>query len=153
MRYLQPLFALFVSQTDDERIQTIEYLKVENRILRGKLPKRIAVTDRERSRLLELGLKLGSAINSFITIVSPRTFAGWVSAENQPKTHHSPTGPGRPRKAEEIRALVARLAQENAWGYTRIVGELKKLGVCNVKRTTIANILKEQGFDPAPKRG
>lgn len=43
---------------------------------------------------------------------------------------------------------MRRLASENdAWGYTRILGELKKLGV-KVCRTTVINILREQRIDP-----
>ncbi len=38
-------------------------------------------------------------------------------------------------------------------GFTRILGELKKLGVGVICRRTIRNILRENGFDPGPKRG
>jgi putative transposase len=44
------------------------------------------------------------------------------------------------------------LARENGWGFTRILGELKKLGI-RVCRSTVINILKEHGLDPGPKRG
>jgi hypothetical protein len=38
-------------------------------------------------------------------------------------------GPGRPRTAGEIEALVVRMAQENRdWGYRRILGALSNLG-------------------------
>ena len=46
---------------------------------------------------------------------------------------------------------MLRFAKENIWGYKHIVGELKKLGIV-LARTTVANILKENGFDPGPKR-
>ena len=46
-----------------------------------------------------------------------------------------------------------RLAEENGWGYTRILGELKKLGIGNVCRSTVINILKEHGLEPGPQRG
>ena len=36
---------------------------------------------------------------------------------------------GRPRTQQEITDVVLRLANENGWGYTRILGELKKLGI------------------------
>jgi putative transposase len=50
--------------------------------------------------------------------------------------------------------VVLRLAKENGWGYTRIEGELKKLGVRNmISGTTIVNILRVNAFDPGPKRG
>ena len=43
---------------------------------------------------------------------------------------------------------MLRLANENGWGYTRILGELKKLGIGTVCRSTVVNILKEAGLDP-----
>jgi putative transposase len=45
------------------------------------------------------------------------------------------------------------LARENAWGYTRILGELKKLSVGKISRSTVIKILKENGFDSGPRRG
>jgi hypothetical protein len=49
--------------------------------------------------------------------------------------------------------LVVRLARENDWGYTRILGELRKLGIQAISRNTVKSILKEHGLDPGPKRG
>jgi transposase InsO family protein len=44
------------------------------------------------------------------------------------------------------------MAVENRdWGYTRIVGPLSNLGY-NLARGTVANILKRNGIEPAPKR-
>ena len=53
----------------------------------------------------------------------------------------------------KIRELVLKLARENEWGYTRILGELRKLGIKSVSRQTVKVILKENGIDPGPKRG
>jgi putative transposase len=61
--------------------------------------------------------------------------------------------PRRPRTELDWRDLVLRLTRENAWGYTRILGELKKLGHGRICRSTVVNILKEVGLDPGPKRG
>jgi transposase InsO family protein len=48
--------------------------------------------------------------------------------------------------------LICRLARENPrWGYFRIVGELKKLGV-TVSKTSIATVLCRHGLPPAPRR-
>ena len=59
---------------------------------------------------------------------------------------------GRPPKATEIRALVVRLAKDNdSWGYRRIQGELKQLGV-QIAPSTVWSILKDEGIDPAPTR-
>jgi putative transposase len=63
-----------------------------------------------------------------------------------------PKRPGRPRTARSVRALVLRLAWENpSWGYRRLHGELLVLGV-KVAASTVWEILKEAGIDPAPER-
>ena len=59
---------------------------------------------------------------------------------------------GRPATRRNIRALVLRLARENPhWGYRRIHGELAGLGV-KVAASTVWEILKNAGMDPAPRR-
>jgi putative transposase len=45
------------------------------------------------------------------------------------------------------------IAKDTGWGYSRILGELKKLRVGRISRQTVKNILVENGFDPGPKRG
>jgi putative transposase len=156
MRLLQPLFALFAASNDTRLAQMVVYLKEENRILRSKLPKLITVTARERCRLVKLGARLGSAISTLITIVSARTFSRWkatAAGEAPAKKKQGARKPGRPRTDEDIRKLVLKLAGENGWGYARILGELKKLGIRTVSKTTVRNILTEAGLDPGPKRG
>ena len=59
---------------------------------------------------------------------------------------------GRPPIAREVRELVLRLARENtSWGYVRIVGELRRLGI-DVYATLVRNILRAAGIPPAPER-
>ena len=59
---------------------------------------------------------------------------------------------GRPATRRNIKALVLRLARENPeWGYRRIHGELAGLGV-KVAASTVWEILKTSGIDPAPRR-
>ena len=48
--------------------------------------------------------------------------------------------------------IIVRLAEESGWGYTRIGGELRKLGVRSVARSTVRNILLAHGIDPGPLR-
>jgi putative transposase len=149
-RFLHPLLLLLVRATESELVRMIEYLKAENRILRSKLPKRIKVTQAERAGLVKLGMRLGTTINELITIVHPRTFARWICGA---KAKGKPRRPGRPRKPEEIRELIVQMATNTGWGYKRILGELKKLRIRSISRSTVARILQEHGFDPGPKRG
>ena len=59
----------------------------------------------------------------------------------------------RPPLAERLVALILRLARENPrWGYRRIQGELKKLGM-SVSATSIRAVLLGSGLGPAPRRG
>ena len=150
----QTLLRAIAGTSDDDRARQVLFLKAENEILRGKLPKRITVTAPERQRLVKLGKPLGAAIQALISIVAPRTFLRWVQGEATPKPQAT-TAPkaGRPRTKAEIRELVLKLARETGWGYTRILGELKKLGVGNISRSTVVNILKKEGIDTGPRRG
>jgi transposase InsO family protein len=52
-----------------------------------------------------------------------------------------------------LRTLILRLARENPhWGYRRIVGELKGVGIA-VSATSVRKVLLEAGLQPAPERG
>jgi len=60
--------------------------------------------------------------------------------------------PGRPPTNRCIARLVVRLAKENPqWGHRRIHGELIKLGM-SVASSTVWEILRAAGIDPAPRR-
>jgi putative transposase len=60
--------------------------------------------------------------------------------------------PGRPPVDQAVRQLILRLARENShWGYVRIVGELRKLGIM-VSATLVRNVLARAGIPPAPER-
>ena len=60
---------------------------------------------------------------------------------------------GRPPVRRNVRSVVLRLARENeSWGYRRIHGELAGLGIIVVP-STVWQILKNAGIDPAPRRG
>jgi transposase InsO family protein len=60
--------------------------------------------------------------------------------------------PGRPPTVRSIRVLILRLVRENpAWGYRRVHGELATLGI-KIAPSTVWEILKREGIDPAPER-
>lgn len=59
---------------------------------------------------------------------------------------------GRPPTRRNVRSIVLRLARENeSWGYRRVHGELAALGI-TVAPSTVWQILKDAGIDPAPRR-
>jgi putative transposase len=60
--------------------------------------------------------------------------------------------PGRPSTAPELRRLILRMAAENpTWGYRRIQGELTRLRY-TIAPSTVWQLLKRAGVDPAPRR-
>jgi putative transposase len=80
------------------------------------------------------------------------TIRRWIrEAHNQ--RNLKPAWVGRKPTAESIRKLIIKLARETGWGYTRILGELKKLGIQSVSRNTVKRILRANGLDPGPRRG
>src|SRR6516165_8485565 len=59
---------------------------------------------------------------------------------------------GRQVTHRKVRSEVLRLARENeSWGYRRIHGELAGLGI-TVALSTVWEILKRAGIEPAPRR-
>ncbi|REJ69686.1 MAG: hypothetical protein DWQ31_03520 [Planctomycetota bacterium] len=150
-RIFQPLLFLLARSTEETLRHQVEFLKCENEMLRRRVPKqRIFLKDDERARLLTLGLALGPGIRQIITIVDYSTFRRWVRKARGDETSKSM---GRPRISHVIRELVVQLARETGWGYSRILGELRKLRVGRISRQTVKNILLEQGLDPGPRRG
>lgn len=146
------LLMLIDGATQKELAAQIQYLKAELEIARSKLPQRVTVTAQERNRLAKFGAKLGRALDKLVTIVHPDTLRRWIR-ESKKRGKKEPVKRGRRRTAEDIRRLIIKLAKENEWGDTRILGELRKLNITSASRNTVKKILKEHGLDPGPARG
>jgi transposase InsO family protein len=135
--------------------QVIEYLLTENRVLREQIGnRRMRFSDDQRCRLAAKAKKLGRKILAQVgTIVTPATLLAWHRKLIAQKYDGSANrNPGRPRTLREISDLVIRMAEENrTWGYRRIQGAIANLGHM-LAHTTIANILKRHGIEPAPER-
>ena len=135
--------------------QVIDYLREENRVLREQLGTRpLRLNDDQRRRLAVRAKALGRRVLAEVaTIVTPDTLLQWHRKLIAEKYDGSgKRSPGRPRKAAELAALIVRMATENRdWGYRRIQGALSNLGHL-VAHSTIANILKGHGLEPAPER-
>src|ERR1022692_4780347 len=88
-------------------------------------------------------------------LVTPDTILRWhrdiVRRRHAARSMRAKTG--RPATRRSIKALVLRLARENpGWGYRRIHGELAGLGV-KIAASTVWQILKASGIDPARRTG
>ena len=149
------LLAYITGSVDQALLLRNEYLVTENRILRNQITGRVRLTDGERTTLATIGQQLGKqALQEVATIVKPDTILGWhrrlVAQKFDGSKHRK--APGRPRIAQELEALVVRLANENrSWGYDRIVDALANLGY-TLSDQTVGNILKRHGIRPAPER-
>jgi len=151
----QILVATMAGWISRQQDAVIEYLQEENRVLKQQLGRRrLRLTDHQRRRLAVRGKAIGRrALAKVASIVTPDTILRWHRQLIAEKWTHKRRSPGRPRVVEVITDLVVRMDRENPpWGYTRIQGALNNIGH-RVGRTTIANILKENGIDPAPERG
>jgi transposase InsO family protein len=133
----------------------IAYLVEENRVLREQIgDRRMRFTDDQRRRLAAKAKILGRKwLSQIATIVTPETLLAWhrrLIAEKYDGSRHRE--PGRPRILAEVQALIVRMARENReWGYRRIQGALANLGY-DYARSTVANILRKNGVEPAPER-
>jgi putative transposase len=85
-------------------------------------------------------------------LVAPETILRWHRALVRRHWTYPHRRPGRPPLPEETVELIVRLARENPrWGYLRVVGELKKLGV-TVSKGSVATVLRRHRLPPAPRR-
>ena len=119
-------------------------------VLRRQTPRpRLTWSDRAVVALLA-GLVPRQRWDSFL--VTPQTILGWHRSLVRKRWTCPHRRPGRPALSGETVELICRLARENPrWGYFRIVGELKKLGV-TVSKTSVATVMRRHGLPPAPRR-
>src|SRR5215467_995829 len=100
--------------------EVIAYLVEENRVLREQIgDQRLNFNDDQRRRLAAKAKKLGrKRLEQVATIAAPETLLRWhhkLIVQGEAGT--ASRTPGRPSTAQEIAALVVRMAEENrAWG-------------------------------------
>jgi putative transposase len=147
LRRVLELIALFARSADGKEVEIL--------VLRHQLAVLSRQVDRpelrpaDRALLAALSRILPRARWSTF-FVRPETLLAWhrrLVARRWTYGNRS----GRPRKHKEVQKLARRLAIENpTWGYRRIAGEMKRLGI-EVAPSTVRGILKDAGFDPAPR--
>ncbi len=157
---LQPwqLFVVIIaSWINRQQQEVIVYLRTENAVLKEKLgKKRILLSDDQRRRLAVKGKVLGrKQLELFGTLFTPDTILRWhrqLVANKWDYSNRKEKKVGRPKIRQIIVDLTLQFARENpTWGYDRIQGALDNVGY-HISDTTVGNILKQHGIEPAPTR-
>jgi putative transposase len=132
-------------------------LCLENLALRHQLEVYKQTVDRPRLRWTDRVLwawlsRLWPSWRDALVFVQPRTVIAWQRQRFRDHWRRlSQQGtPGRPAIAKEVRALIQGMWQANpTWGSTRIVGELRKLGI-DVAKSTVETYRVRPHRPPSP---
>ncbi len=152
----QLYFLILAGWINRQQQFVIEYLLTENQVLREKLgKKRILLNDDQRRRLAVKGKILGRTLLEEVgTLFTPDTILRWHRKLVAEKWDYSEKrkSVGRPRIRQVIVDLILRFATENpTWGYDRIQGALANVGY-HISDSTVGNVLKAHGIEPADDR-
>ena len=155
----QFVIAMIASAINERTRRKLDYALEENRILKEAFRaatgnERIRFTPDQPRRLALAGKELSpKERRQCCQIVKPATILAWFRQLAALKYDSSRRKTGRPRKARDIRKLVIDLALANeGWGYTKLRDALLKGLKIEIGRSTVADILKEAGIEPAPER-
>jgi putative transposase len=145
------LFALVWLLGRSRRSRELEILVLRHELAILRRQTRPKLTRADRAFLAALSRSLPRPVWASFP-VRPDTLLRWHRQLVARRWTYPHTKPGRPPLEPSVGALILRLARENPhWGYRRIVGELKGLGVL-VSPTTVRKVLIEGGLPPAPER-
>ena len=144
--------AVLVFRTDLAKDAELLVLRHENAVLRRHAG-RVRYEPADRVWFAALARLIPRNRWTEVFPVTPATLLAWhrkLAASKYDTSNRRK--PGRPPTVPSIARLVVRLAKENPlWGYRRIHGEVTKLGV-TVAQSTVWEILRAAGIDPAPRR-
>jgi transposase len=127
-------------------------LRHENAVLRRHV-KRVRYQPADRVWLSALARLIPRRRWAQVFDVSPDTLLRWHRRLVAWRwTYPRPAAPGRPSIPVPVARLVVAMARQNpGWGHRRIQGELTRLGH-KIAYSTVWEILKKAGIDPAPQR-
>ncbi len=147
-------------RSDHEKDVEILLLRQQLRILQRKQPHPPRLSRWEKLGLAVLTARL-AAVNSqartrlsqIVLLFKPETVLKWHRELVRRKWTFARTRTGgRPAITADLTELILRLAKENpGWGYSKLQGELLKLGY-DMGRSTIRDVLKRHQVPPAPQR-
>jgi putative transposase len=148
--------------SDSEKDLEILLLRHQLRIIQRKLPNsrppRVSTWDKGILALLAAQFKrcsegTGHRLEEAVLLFKPDTVLRWHRELVRRKwTFPKDNGTGRPPVAAELEQLIVRLAVENPrWGYSKIHGELLKLGY-SVSHSSVRNVLNRHHVPSAPRR-
>ena len=149
------LLACLCGMVNRRQQQIIEFQNAQIEALLKKLRRqRMLLDDDQRLLLAVKGYTIGRKdLLELTTIVTPDTILRWhrgLVARKFDSSHKRK--PGRPRIGREVIDAIVRFAKENpAWGYDRIQGALKYVRY-HIADSTVVNVLKAHGIEPAPDR-
>jgi len=156
---LQFLITMIACAINERMQRKLDHTQEEVRVLKEILAAitdsgRIPFTADQRCRLAVVGRALSpEERKKCCQIVKPGTLLGWFRQMAAQKCDSSKKKVGRPRKKKNIRKLVVAMALASlGWGYTKIRNALRTGLKSEFGRTTVANILLEEGSEPAPER-
>jgi putative transposase len=146
------LFALVWLLARPRRSKELEILVLRQELaMLRRQPRRPKLTRPDRALLAALSRSLPRVAWAGFS-VKPETLLRWHRQLVARRWTYAHRAPGRPPLESSLRALILRLGRENPhWGYRRIVGELKGLGI-TVSATSVRKVLLEGGVQPAPER-
>jgi putative transposase len=146
-----PLLLVFLSRLFMPRHNAqMRLLWAQIDILRARIPtQRIILSPAEKSELLRIRAECGHDIDGLMEVAKPATYRRWLA---QSRGGYPFKAVDRPRLTQELRDVVIRIGSENLlWGYKRIAGELKKLGLY-AGANSVKRILNEAGIHPSPEK-
>ncbi len=160
---LSLLLDLFVTSQHSEHHKDIQILLLRHqlRIMQRQHPQKPDVSRLDKLTLAVLATKLThpargakAKLDGVLLLFKPDTVLKWHrelvrrkwTFKRRPLLSHRATNP-------EVVEVLLRLARENpTWGYSKLHGELLKLGY-QIGRSTVRDIFKRQHVGPAPERG
>jgi len=143
-----PLLTLLIQWMSPRYNARMRFLEFQVEMLRSRIDAdRIITTPEERRKLVALGEQFGHEIDDVLKAVVPETYRRWIREKVRGVELKRV---GRSRIAQAVRDLIHRISGENkGWGYRRICGEFKKLGI-PIGASTVRKIMVDNGLEPPP---